>query len=224
MRTAALAVLGFAFTATVALADDVVKHPFQSAIARGQVQRVVIDIPAGEINVRNGASDKLVIAGVSKRDYQGAKERAWAQKVVDDTTVEIYVSGPEAIIRRKFGAAAKSFRAQKFTSVEMTIDVPRGVDVFFETTFGEVNLDGEFGNVDVDLRAGEIDFRTPRAGVRQLNASCRVGEVRAHLGDQVVTREGVLPGKTNFFNAAGKTQVNLHVTAGEVDVTLTGAK
>lgn len=221
MRTVTLAALSLLSVAAAASASDVVKHPFQSAIARGQVQRVVIDIPAGQINVRNGAPDVLTIAGESRRDYQGAKERAWAQKVVDDTSVEIYVNGPEAIVRRKFGPNAGSFRAQKFTNVKLTLDVPRGIDVYFETSFGEIDLEGDFGNVDVDLRAGEIDLRTPRASVRQLNASCRVGEVRAHLGDQIVTREGLLPGRTNFFNAAGKTHVNLHVTAGEVDVTLT---
>jgi hypothetical protein len=31
----------------------------------------------------------------------------------------------------------------------------------------------------------------------------------------------VFPGKTKFHNAAGKSHVNVHVTAGEVDVTLT---
>lgn len=207
--------------ATAALAEDVAKHPFQSSTPRGKVQRVVIDIPAGEFDVRNGAAGELEISGVATRDYQGAKEGAWAQKVVNDTSVEIQVSGPEAIIRRRFGPAASSFRAQQFTVVKMTIDIPRGLDVYFKTSFGEVDIDGVFGNVDVDLRAGEIDMRTPRAGVRELNASCRVGEVRAHLGDQIVTREGLLPGKTNFYNSAGKTHVNLHVTAGEVDVTLT---
>ena len=220
MRTAAL-VLALALAAPAAVADDVVKHPFQSSIPRGRVQRVVIDIPAGDINVRNGSADTLSISGTARRDYQGSKERQWAQKIVNDTSVEIYVNGPEAIVRRRFGANASSFRAQKFTTVELNLDVPKGVDVYFETSFGEVQLDGVFGNVDVDLRAGEIDMRTPRAIVRELNASCRVGEVRANLGDQTVTREGLFPGRTNFYNAAGKSNVRLHVTAGEVDVTLT---
>ena len=57
--------------------------------------------------------------------------------------------------------------------------------------------------------------------MRELHASARVGEVRAHLGNEVVTREGVLPGRTNFFNPSGSSIVNLHVTAGEVRVTLT---
>jgi len=219
MRSIRFAVFSFLIT-TVALASDVVRHPFQSSAARGSVQRIVIDIPAGEINVRNGASDTLTVSGHAHRDYQGAKERIWAQKIVDDTSVEIYVNGPEAIVRRRFGPNAGSFRAQKFTNVTMTIDVPQGVDVYFETSFGEVDLEGVFGNVDVDLRAGEARFRTPRSTVRQLNASCRVGEVRANLGDQIVTREGLFPGRTHFFNAAGKSNVNLHVTAGEIDVTL----
>jgi len=72
-----------------------------------------------------------------------------------------------------------------------------------------------------DMRAGEVNLRVPRAKVRELNASCRVGEVRTNLGTEVVTREGLFPGRTHFFNAAGKAHVNAHVTAGEVDVTLT---
>jgi hypothetical protein len=71
------------------------------------------------------------------------------------------------------------------------------------------------------MRAGEIDLRVPRATVRELNASCRIGEVRTNTGTELVTREGVFPGRTKFVNKAGKSRVNVHVTAGEVDVTLT---
>ena len=220
MRSAALA-LSILLVASAAVADDDVKHRFHSSLTRAGVQRVVIDIPAGEINVRNGDGDTFTVEGAAERNYQGSKEKAWAQKVVDDVSVEVYVNGPEAIVRRRFGPNASGFRAQKFTTIDLDLDVPRGVDVYFETSFGEVKLDGVFGNVEVDLSAGEISFRTPRAGVRELNASCRVGEVHANLGDQIVTREGVLPGKTNFYNAKGKSNVRLHVTAGEVDVTLT---
>jgi hypothetical protein len=76
-------------------------------------------------------------------------------------------------------------------------------------------------DIDIDMRAGEIDVKVPKATVKELNASCRVGEVRTNLGHEVITREGVFPGRTKFVNAAGKSHVNVHVTAGEVDVTLT---
>jgi hypothetical protein len=205
---------------TAALAGDA-EHSFQATAPRGKVERVVIDIPFGSFTVRNGAAGRIALSGIASRDYDGAKEARWAQEVVDDTTVEIYVNGSEAIVRRKFGKKADSWRARKFTGIDLRLELPPGVDIEFETSAGEVDLAGHYGNIDIDMRAGEIDVRIPKAGVRELNASCRVGEVRAHLGHEIVTREGVFPGRTKYFNAAGKHHVSVHVTAGEVDVTLT---
>ncbi|HVG24394.1 MAG TPA: hypothetical protein VND45_09595 [Thermoanaerobaculia bacterium] len=213
-------VLSAALLAALTAAAGDVEHKFQSVVPRGQVQRVLIDIPAGSFTIRNGAAGHIGVAGVASRDYDGARERAWAQKVVNDTSVEVYISGNEAVVRRKFGRNADSWRAQKFTGIDLRLDLPPGVDVEFETTAGEVDLAGDFGDVTVDLRAGEVDVRLPRAKVRELNASCRVGEVRANLGTEIVSKEGLFPGRTHYFNAKGRTHVNVHVTAGEVDVTL----
>ena len=205
--------------AAPAFAQDV-EHKFQSVVPRGQVQRVLIDIPHGAFTIRNGAPGHIGVSGVASRDYDGQRERIWAQKVVNDTSVEVYVNGPEAIVRRKFGRNADSWRAQKFTGIDLRLDLPPGIDIEFDTSAGEVDIAGDFGDISVDLRAGEIDVRVPRAKVREMNASCRIGEVRTNLGSEVVTKEGILPGRTHFFNPKGKTHVNVHVTAGEVDVTL----
>jgi hypothetical protein len=205
--------------ATAAAADDA-EHKFQSVVPRGQVQRVLIDIPAGSFTIRNGTANQIALSGVASRDYDGHSERLWAQKVVDDTSVEVYISGAEAVVRRKFGKNASSWRSQKFTGIDLRLDLPPGIDVEFDTTAGEVDLAGDFGDVAIDLRAGEIDVRVPRDKVRELNASCRIGEVRTNLGSEIVTREGILPGRTHYFNPRGKSHVNVHVTAGEVRVTL----
>lgn len=206
--------------APVLVADDV-EHAFKTSVPRGNVKRVVIDIPFGSFDVRNGAANTLSLSGVASRDYDGHNERIWAQRVVDDTSVEIYVSGSDAIIRRKFGRNASSWRARKFTGIELRVDLPPGVDVEFETSAGEIELAGTFGNIDIDLRAGEVEIRVPRSTVRELRASCRIGEVRTNLGTEVVTREGILPGRTKYYNSAGKSHVDVHTTVGEVDVTLT---
>jgi hypothetical protein len=215
----AIVLLATLFLATAAVAKDA-EHAFQSVVPRGQVQRVVVDIPQGSFTVRNGTAHELALSGIASRDYDGGREREWAQHVVDDTSVEIYVNGAEAIVRRKFGKHAQSWRAQKFTGLDLRLDLPPGVDVKFETSAAEVDLAGDFGNVNIDLRAGEITVSMPRANVRELNASCRIGEVRANLGREIVTREGLFPGKTHYFNAAGHARVNAHVTVGEVNVTL----
>jgi hypothetical protein len=218
MRTS-LVLAASLLAAASALAQDV-EHKFQSAVPRGQVQRVLIDIPHGSFTIRNGAPGYIGVSGVASRDYDGQRERIWAQKVVNDTSVEVYINGAEAIIRRKFGRQADSWRSQKFTGIDLRVDLPPGVDVEFDTSAGEVDIAGDFGDISVDLRAGEVDVRVPRAKVREMNASCRVGEVRTNLGTEIISKEGILPGRTHFFNPKGKSHVNVHVTAGEVDVTL----
>jgi hypothetical protein len=219
MRKLILVLASILFSLT-ALARDA-EHAFQTAIQRGNVKRVVIDVPLGAITVRNGQAGSIAVSGVASRDYDGERERQWAQKVVDDTSLAIRVRGAEAVIERSFGPNATSWRARRFTGYDIRIDVPAGMDVVFETTAGEIKLDGDFGDVDVDLRAGEISMRVPKARVRELSASCRVGEVRAHLGNEIVTREGLFPGRTHYYNPQGTSRIRLHTTAGEVDVTLT---
>lgn len=213
-----------AVAATLALALPLfgkdAEHAFQSSVPRGAVRRVVIDVPAGAFTIRNGAADRLAVSGVASRDYDGQREGIRAQEIVNDTSVEIYVNGAEAIVRRKFGRKADSWRAQKFTGIDLRLDLPPGVDVEFETSAGEIKMDGHFGDVRIDLRAGEIDLRVPKATVRELNASCRVGEVRANLGREIVTREGIFPGRTHYFNPEGKSRINVHTTAGEIRITL----
>jgi hypothetical protein len=221
MRYALALSAAFVLLAPAVLADDDVEHSFQTSVPRGQIQRVVIDIPFGEFTVRNGAASAITVAGIASRDYDGSRERLWAQQVVNDTSVEIVVSGAEAVVRRKFGPKAQSWRAKKFTGLDVKLELPPGLDIKFETSAGEIDVAGRFGDLDIDLSAGEIDVRVPRSTVRELNASCRIGEVRTNLGHEIVSREGIFPGKTHFYNAAGQGHVNVHTTFGEVRVTLT---
>jgi len=206
--------------ATSMLAADA-EHKFQSSVPRGAVKRVLIDVPYGSFTIRNGSEGSIGVSGIASRDYDGQRERVWAQEVVDDTSVEVYVNGAEAVVRRKFGSNAQSWRAQRFTGIDLRLDLPAGVDIEFDTTAGEVDLAGTFGDIDADLRAGEIKVTVPRASVKELTASCRIGEVRANLGKEIVSKEGIFPSRTKFFNPSGTSHVNVHVTTGEIDVVLT---
>ncbi|HSY47546.1 MAG TPA: hypothetical protein VLC46_01920 [Thermoanaerobaculia bacterium] len=216
LAVAALLVAG------AALADEEVTHPFATAAARGHVRRVVIDIPAGEVRIRNGAPDRIAVSGMSKRHFDGYRQREKQQRIADDISAEVVIQGDEAIVRRHFGPAAQSWNARSYHSaVDLTIDIPPGVDVDLSTRYGSVDIDGAFGNIDTDLRAGEVHVRTPRANVRDLNASVSIGEVHTYFGDRYIENEGVLPRAARFHNAGGQSAVNVHTTFGEVHVTLT---
>jgi hypothetical protein len=207
--------------APAALADYSVSHTFDSTTALRGARRVVIDIPAGELHIQNGAANSIGLHGAVRRDYDGYRRRERSQRIVDDITPEVVMKDGEAVIRRRFGPNAGGWTARNNTNFDITIDLPAGIDVDVQTRFGEVHLDGAFGNVDVDLSAGEIHMTSPRANVRHLAASCQVGEVHTNLGDRTIDREGLFPGTTRFTNPnGGKGDVRLHVTAGEVHVSL----
>jgi hypothetical protein len=206
------ALVCIALFATTAAAD--VSRSVAASVRRGNVRRVIVAIPAGEINVRNGSSDRISVAG----EVQRSDDDADARRDIKSANVEIVSDGDDAIIR-KTGASDWGWRVH--TSYHLDVNVPRGTSVELETKYGEVTIEGEFGNIDVDLRAGEIHLRTPRAAVRELDASARIGEVHTDFGDDREDHEGILPGTTHFVNANGRSRVSLHTTVGELHVTLT---
>ena len=222
MRTRLALAAALALAAVTATADQEVTHSFSSSVPRGHIRRIVVDIPAGEVKIRNGEGGVIALSGEIRRSYDGWRERAKEQRIADDVGAEIYVHGDEAVVRRHYGPNAHSWSARSFHSgFDVKLEVPPGVDVILETKYGEVDLDGTFGNVECDLRAGEIRVRTPRANVRDLSASVRIGEVHANLGDETVAKEGLFPGSMTWVNASGKSDLHVHTTFGEVHVTLT---
>jgi hypothetical protein len=222
MRTRLALAAALTLAAATAAADQEVTHSFASSVPRGRVRRIVVDIPAGEVRIRNGQSGVIALRGEIRRSYDGWREREKEQRIADDVAAEIYVNGDEAVVRRRYGPHAHSWSARSFHSgFDVRLEVPPGVDVILETKYGEVDLDGTFGNVECDLRAGEIRVRTPRANVRDLSASVRVGEVHANLGDETIAKEGLFPGSMQWVNASGRADMHVHTTFGEVHVTLT---
>jgi len=222
MRTRLALAAALALAALSAAADQEVTHSFSTSVPRGRIRRIVVDIPAGEVKIRNGQAGAIALSGDVRRRYDGWREREKEQRIADDVAAEIYVNGEEAVVRQRYGSNAHSWSARSFHSAfDIKLEVPPGLDVIVETKYGEVDLDGTFGNVECDLRAGEIHVRTPRANVRDLSASVRVGEVHANLGDHSIDKEGLFPGSMTWVNAEGKADLHVHTTFGEVHVTLT---
>jgi len=222
MRSFIFAVAASLLLAATASADDFVTHHFNASAPRGALRRIVVDVPAGEVHIRNGAAGSIVASGSVRRDYDGESDRVKQQRIVEDIGVEIFVSGDSAIVSRKLGDHARGWNARNNSDFNLNLEVPAGMGLDIQTRAGEVHLDGSFGSVKADLRAGEIHATIDRANVRSLTASVRIGEVHANTGDQQIDNEGVLPHEVHWLNpnANAKSIVDLHTTAGEVHVTL----
>jgi len=110
--------------ASPALANHEVQHVFQSSIPADGIHRVIIEIPAGDVAVHNGASGTLTVKGHASREFDGTNPRDKNQKIVDDVSADFFVNNEEAIVRRRFGPNARGWRADHFTDFHVTIEVP----------------------------------------------------------------------------------------------------
>src|SRR5438067_7562436 len=113
--------------AGTAAASEEVTHSFSTSFltsaARAQIHRVVIDIPAGSVRIRNGAANRISVSGHVRRRFDGYRRRGKEQVIADNITAEIVVSGDEAIVRRHYGPGAQSWSAKSIRSVvEITVD------------------------------------------------------------------------------------------------------
>ena len=78
-----------------------------------------------------------------------------------------------------------------------------------------------FGDINVELNAGEVSLKIPKGSVRELLADVKVGELTTNLGDRIVEKQGVMAGKMHFFNESSGGVVKVGVLAGDVEIELT---
>src|SRR4051794_28711694 len=89
-------------TALSAHAGWHVSHHFSTSVPLRNIKRVVVAIPAGEINLHNGTTSDIVASGTIRRkddDYDDDDDRG-RHLNNDAAAAEIYTNGSEAIVRR----------------------------------------------------------------------------------------------------------------------------
>lgn len=203
-----------------AIADPKVSRDFRVEAAAGSVERVIVEIGVSELEIRNGPAGSIVAHGMVKREYKSSEDIKEARAILDQSDVEIEIDGSRAIIRRKLGRDADGWRVRNQTQFTVIVEIPVAVDVEVQQKVGEITVDGSFGNIDIDLGVGEVRIRTPKNNVREVSARARIGENRTHTGDRIITREGVLAGRTEFFNDGGTSRLHVAVGVGEIDIEL----
>src|SRR5205085_4684487 len=136
--------LAAVLVAASAFAGPHVTHTFSSSAPLGTARRVFVDVETGDITIRNSATATINVRGTIKRetDYDESEKN---QRIVDDSSAEIYVNRDEAIVRRKFGPNAQGWRAQTHNAEwSVTIEVPVGVSVELGTRYGDIDVEGTF--------------------------------------------------------------------------------
>lgn len=207
--------------AATAQAGRQVTHEFSITQPKDGILRVIVDVPVAELTVTNGASDSIELTAAAKRDYDDAGEVPQAQKIVDDASLVMRVSGSRAIITPKLGSVAGTWRNRRDIAFNLNLRLPAGTHLEVQQRLGDVSVVGDYGDIDVRLRVGDVKVTTPKKNVKEVNATTKVGDVSTDVGDRLITREGVFPGRTQFYNDGGASALSVSVRVGDVDIKLT---
>jgi hypothetical protein len=219
-RVLPLSILLVLLSTSVAAAV-VEKRPIDNRIDAGSIRRVIIELPPGNVKVRTSRDATIRIDGDLAVHFGNRTSVLERRAVVAGIDMVGEKRGSRLVIgEQREGSARRGWARRLQTEHDITVTVPEGTHVELRQRNGEVDLSGSFGDLDVQMRAGEIRLSMPRSGVRDLSAKTRVGEVSADLGRQTEVREGLLPGEVRFENPEGVATVRLYVTVGSVAVRL----
>ncbi len=222
-RSAVFLILLFLPMLAVADGDQPrVSHDLSASAAAEGIYRVDIELPASDITIRTASVPQIRVSGAVTRPYRNDEERDRAQQFVDDVSVEITTVATRASIRVNYSGSARSrWERRKETDYKIAITVPPGTHVDLHQSVAQLDMDGDFGDIDVALRVGQIRIRTPHKRVKEVDAKSTIGEVKAAFGGREVTREGLFPGAVHFYSDTGSAVIHARVRIGDVDITLT---
>ena len=221
MRRIARVAVVVLLVAPAAFADREVRHDFRVASAAAGIQKVIVEIPISEMKVTTSTAKEIVVSGYVTREYDRLSEMAGAERIAKNSGMEIDIRGSRAIIRRKFAADLPRRAKNSDTEFHLNVTLPDGVDLEIRQRIGELELEGAFGNIDIDMSIGEVTIHVPKKNIKELSARTTIGEVRTNVGDRIISREGIFAGRTHFYNDGGRSTLNVRLTIGEIDIALT---
>lgn len=218
----ASALLSAALLLPLALTAGEIGRDFRYEVPAAGIRLVDVDLSIAEVRVGNTASGQVELSGSIRQRFEGRDEEEWARDIVASSQVVLEAAGGVATIRRSAGPSSRSWKAKRSPAqVRATILVPPGMAVAIEQSIGEIEIDGTFGDLDVQLNIGEIDVRTPKKNIRRLSASASIGDVRADLGDRIISKEGIMAGETLYENEGGRHTLAVRTRIGEIEIKLT---
>lgn len=212
----------FLLVAGSALAEGEIGREIRESSPAAGIVRVEIEIPIAELRVENSTGSTIDVSGTIRQKFSRRDDREWAEAVVQSTRIVMEKRGDRLVIRRVQGPEADNWKAKRSpATIRSTVAVPAGMAIEVDQSIGELEIDGSFGGIDVELNIGELWIRTPRQDVRQLSARARIGEVHANLGDRIITKEGLLAGETLWSNDSGLHRFRAEVGIGSIKIELT---
>ncbi len=177
-------------------------------------QAVLLDFPAGELEIEAGPEGRVEIELEIECKWRGSDCR----DLLDD--VEIVWRSRE----RRLFLKVEGLATWRLARVEVTaaVKMPAQAALDVDMAAGRLAIDGLANDVRVDMGAGEVRLWLPESAVESVAIDVAVGDARFRgKAANVTGRRSMLIGSEVQWNdGPGKARIDVELGAGEVTVSL----
>lgn len=220
MKKLTTAIVALVLALPAVAAQTTVKHDFRSAISSEGVSGIIIDLDSADVEVTTGTTSTIETWGTIEKRYRKTTQIGAAQTAVDASEIGIRLTGPRAILEKRFGTGAATRSARADLVYKVHVRVPAGTNVEVRQKNGDIRILGSLGDVIVRLNSGTVSIESPKSRVKEVFARARAGKVTTNLGDRLVSSKGLFAGATHYYNAGGRGTISVMLRFGDIDIVL----
>ena len=207
-----LAAAALLWTLPVSADNDVVVRRFVKQLPVTNVERVLVDVPVGEVNVEGWNGQQVDLEVTLECDEHGGACEDLAQRV------KVVYSQEEDQLTLRLKEWPKS--RNKGLEAHVRVRVPRDLPLKAHLGVGELSIEAMEGNVDADLGVGELNVTLPAAAVGSVNADTGIGEANLTAGGRHYESAGLVAREIRWSKGTGKARVEADCGVGEINVQL----
>lgn len=134
----------------------------------GEITEVLVDSDGGDAIVRAAASDTFVVTA-HKTAWSSTKARA--QSNLDDLSITVTQKGNKIIIKYKKQPKVRFVGQQQIDTVDFIIATPEDTIIYAQTDFGDINLTGKVGDVELSTDFGNLVLSGSSGNVQAISRS-----------------------------------------------------
>lgn len=193
--------------------DDVVVRRFVKQFPVTGVERVLVDVPVGEVVVEGWNGQQVELEVRLECDESGGACEDLAKRV------KVVYSNQEDELTLRLKEWPKS--RNKGLEAHVYVRMPRDLPLKAHLGVGELSIEALESNVDADLGVGELNVTLPAAAVGSVNADTGIGEANLTAGGRHYESAGLVAREIRWTKGTGKARVEADCGVGEINVQLT---
>jgi hypothetical protein len=192
--------------------DEVVRRFTKQLPAEG-VERVVVDVPVGEVVIEGGNDQQVHLEVRLECDDRGGACEDLAQRV------KVVYSREEGNLTLRLKEWPKS--RNKGLEAHVHVQMPRDLPLKAHLGVGELTIADLESSVEADLGVGELNITMQAAAVGSVNADTGIGEASLVAGGRHYESAGLIAREIRWTKGSGKARIEADCGVGEIDIRLT---